>query len=88
MISLLKLLAACSLISMDLPSLTAVEVGTVPLPVTATAGLPGWMATIHAELLQSTDQVTLHFDSKDHFPRVVAIMDRIVKQANVSGPNT
>jgi ParB family chromosome partitioning protein len=26
--------------------------------------------------------VTLHFDSHDHFQRVVAIMDRIVKQAN------
>ncbi len=32
--------------------------------------------------------MTLHFDSKDHFQRVVAIMDRIVKQANASGPNT
>lgn len=31
--------------------------------------------------------MTLHFDSKDHFQRVVAIMDRIVKQANASGPN-
>ena len=26
--------------------------------------------------------MTLHFDSKDHFQRVVAIMDRIIKQAN------
>ena len=26
--------------------------------------------------------VTLHFDSHDHFQRIVAIMDRIVKQAN------
>ncbi len=26
--------------------------------------------------------VTLHFDSHDHFQRVVAIMDRIIKQAN------
>ena len=32
--------------------------------------------------------MTLHFDSKDHFQRVVAIMDRIVKQANASGPIT
>lgn len=31
--------------------------------------------------------MTLHFESKDHFQRVVAIMDRIVKQANASGPN-
>ena len=31
--------------------------------------------------------MSLHFDSKDHFQRVVAIMDRIVKQANASGPN-
>jgi len=30
--------------------------------------------------------MTLHFESKDHFQRVVAIMDRIVKQANASGP--
>ncbi len=30
--------------------------------------------------------MTLHFESKDHFQRVVAIMDRIVKQANTSGP--
>ena len=28
--------------------------------------------------------VTLHFDSHDHFQRVVAIMDRIIKQANAS----
>jgi len=26
----------------------------------------------------------LHFDSHDHFQRVVAIMDRIIKQANAS----
>ena len=58
MTSLLKLLAACSLISMDLASLAAVEVGTAPPPVTATAELPAWMATIQAELLQSPDQVT------------------------------
>ena len=58
MISALKFLAACSLISMDLASLSAVEVGTASPPVTATAGLPGWMATIQAELLQSPDQVT------------------------------
>jgi ParB family chromosome partitioning protein len=32
--------------------------------------------------------MTLHFESKDHFQRVVAIMDRIVKQSNTSGPNT
>ena len=32
--------------------------------------------------------MTLHFESKDHFQRVVAIMDRIVKQANTSGPGT
>ncbi len=31
--------------------------------------------------------MTLYFDSKDHFQRVVAIMDRIVKQANAGGPN-
>jgi hypothetical protein len=30
--------------------------------------------------------MTLHFDSKDHFQRVVAIMDRIVKQANSTTP--
>jgi ParB family transcriptional regulator, chromosome partitioning protein len=30
--------------------------------------------------------MTLHFESKDHFQRVVAIMDRIVKQSNTSGP--
>ncbi len=30
--------------------------------------------------------MTLYFDSKDHFQRVVAIMDRIVKQANVTTP--
>jgi ParB family chromosome partitioning protein len=29
--------------------------------------------------------MTLHFDSKDHFQRVVAIMDRIIKQANAGG---
>jgi ParB family chromosome partitioning protein len=29
--------------------------------------------------------LTLHFDSRDHFQRVVAIMDRIIKQANASG---
>jgi ParB family chromosome partitioning protein len=26
--------------------------------------------------------MTLHFDSKEHFQRVVALMDRIIKQAN------
>ncbi len=58
MTSLLKLLAACSLLSMDLASLAAVEVDTVPTPVTTTPGLPAWMETIQAELLQSSDQVT------------------------------
>lgn len=29
--------------------------------------------------------LTMHFDSKEHFQRVVAIMDRIIKQANAGG---
>jgi len=29
--------------------------------------------------------MTLHFDSKEHFQRVVALMDRIIKQANHGG---
>ena len=32
--------------------------------------------------------MTLHFESKDHFQRVVAIMDRIVKQANAPAGST
>lgn len=35
------------------------------------------------ERANGTGTVTLHFHSKDHFSRVIAIMDRFVKQANL-----